>query len=431
VRLAIRQAMPTLLRYSEASELCWRARPGALLCPGIALADSPWQPAARAVILLGATQKLPRIRDAGAKWAAALLNCAVRAAGLPIYASAGGLLLLASSWWRQRRGRTPWRGCCVLARRGALAAGPMPGQPPGERPAGVAQGESLCGPRNSPLGAAASGPQAAWGGSQRSGSSKVGAGRKRPEGWSRPNLHAAGCTCTGAALRPDCQSPGGRRPPPPSGAAAHAANLKPHAVFRFSPIDALTTCPTTPTSELWLFSTGAHLGRQGRHIRHYRSGLVADGEDEARAWLRCSHPLTSQRCSAARCSRGRQDPCEAGGAWPAPPACEDLARVDYGALRGHATTGRNSPADPRLECLGHGCPGRRECGPVDGRCQRVDAWPWPSVPAPRPQGLALFCLRTHPAGLGVAWLGWGPPAAPGCSPGHRYGQLLGSRTGTR
>jgi len=218
-------------------------------------------------------------------------------------------------------------GACCRSQAGAAAcswaivkAAPWPSGPAGP------PGGSLCA-RIPPLGSCSSGLRRPWGGASASWQLEAGAVRTAGGPWSGRScmpawlhlhwkrLPAQICHRLGAAGR---RAPVRWRPP--------CGNLKlaRRSFFTNRPLDDLHN---TPRRSCGVVTHGAtHLGPPGAPQRHYRSGLLPDGERrEARAGS-VALSSASQRCSAARCC-GPVQICELAGLRRRLP-CEDLREWD-------------------------------------------------------------------------------------------------------
>lgn len=220
VTLAIASDAAFHFRYPEASELLEGL--GVVVRPWQPLADEPLPPGSQGVILPGG---FPELHAAGLAASARSLADLGRAAaaGLPIYAECGGLLLLGEQLVDPGGVPYPMAGLLPFsARRGALQLGYRQASP---------LTDGLVVRRGRPSAAMSftagnwnhwSRNRSDWSAANRSGSSKAGAGPPgRKAGPGRPCM-PPGCTCTGlavhrsaiaCAMRPPWRAPW-RAPPP-------------------------------------------------------------------------------------------------------------------------------------------------------------------------------------------------------------------------
>jgi len=267
--------------------------------------------------------------------------CRVRAACCCSAKQAGG---------RQRRGPTPWRGCCRSQAGAAPAAGLSPGQFPLADGLLVRQGESLCGTEFHRWGLQPAGLRR-LGRTSALAASKAGAGRNGRRAGARPKLHFASWTAhlqleRCAQILP---SPGAAAAAAPAAwAPAHAATLKAarRFVFHQSTLDG-TSHPTPHVRAVGCYRTAPPPGPARGATPHTDLALLPDGEDEARALASVLSPLSfPQRCSCSPLLRARQTLAELAGLAGAALPC-GICAVDYGDYEG-ITTAEIAPAGSRV-----------------------------------------------------------------------------------
>ena len=183
VTIAIASDAAFHFRYPEASELL--EQQGVEVAPWSPLADQPLPPHCRGLVLPGGYPELHAAALGQSHRSLAELRRA-HAAGLPIYAECGGLLLLGQSLADPNGTPQPMAGLLdFTARRGNLSLGYREAEPTADGLV-VRRGERICGHefhrwqlQGAVADAAPLWQLEGWG------------SPRRPEGWSSPRLHAS------------------------------------------------------------------------------------------------------------------------------------------------------------------------------------------------------------------------------------------------